>query len=179
MEKGLDGHSDASVGQENVSRYFDSLPLLSISSFLESKGVLVSLLASILCHQFLTRVVLIYRSASRVLPPRSKCGLIGSNVALAVARVPIELTAAERALRGFDIGVGRLAFATYVDKMFLLSRTLLRMLTKTCATFSNAVRLAGNDALRIIRFPWLPRRVMIFLISILRRRFQYLTKSWS
>ena len=127
MEKGLDGHSDASVCQCDVRRYFDSLPLLRICIFLENEGVPVSLLAAILRHQFLTRIILMYRSVSRLLPSRSKGGLTGSNVALTMARVPIELTAAELyetcALKGFDIGIARLVFATYVDNVFSVANS--------------------------------------------------------
>ena len=127
MEKGMDGHSEAAVCQGDVSKYFDSLPLLLICIYLEKEGVPVTLLASALRHQCFTKIRVCHRSAAVLIPRRSKGGLTGSNIALTLARVPIESSIAvlyeKVALRGFDNSVGRLVFASYVDNLFSVAHT--------------------------------------------------------
>ena len=141
MEKGMDGHSEAAVCQGDVSKYFDSLPLLMICMFLEKEGVPVSLLASALRHQCFTRICVYHRSSAVLIPRRSKGGLTGSNIALTLARVPIESSIAvlyeKAALRSFDTGIGRLVFASYVDNLYTVAHTAVDAYRNLCMLFEH------------------------------------------
>ena len=62
-----------------------------------------------------------------LIPRRSKGGLTGSNIALTLARIPIESSIAvlyeKAALCGFDTTLGRLVFASYVDNVYTVAHT--------------------------------------------------------
>ena len=90
LEKGADRHGAAAVAQGDVSKYFDNLPLLHICISLFERGVDLSLLCSLLRFQVFTCVLVTYNG--RHVPLLARCcgGLTGSNVALTMARVPIE-----------------------------------------------------------------------------------------
>ena len=92
MEKGLDCQSKSAVCQADIKRYYDSLPLLKIARWLLSKGVDRSLLAAALRHQFLSKLVVQRGQCVEAVVNRCMGGLTGSNVALAMARIPVEAT---------------------------------------------------------------------------------------
>ena len=104
----------------------------------------MSLLCSLLRFQVLTRVVVRFNGCQVPLLARCCGGLTGSNVALTMARVPIESSVCdlyeESALRGFEREDLRLVFATYIDNIFAASSSP----EDACLNLSNLFRLLST-----------------------------------
>ena len=122
VEKGLDTHSSAAFAQADVARYFDSLPLLLIVFWLLAHKVERCLLAAIVRHQLFTALRISRGAASKCIVERTSGGLTGSNLALTMARIPIEATFLELWGScydlGFRAGAGRVVFGSWVDNIY-------------------------------------------------------------
>ena len=90
IEKALDSHSEGSIAQADLRRYFDELPTLRILRWLIKQGVDRGLVAAIGRLQLLTTIVVSSGLYSCRVRDRSRGGLTGSNLALLLSRIPVE-----------------------------------------------------------------------------------------
>ena len=126
MEKGLDMESEVAVAQADVSKYFDSLPILSILRWLLLQGMEPALVGALGRFQLLTTVVVHVGSATCAIDGRSQGGLTGSFVALLLARVPMESSMAELGPSlhpcGLHLDRTELLIASYTENIYAVSR---------------------------------------------------------
>ena len=126
-----------------IRRYFDSLPVLLILRSLQKRDVPVQLLAAICRHQLFTALYVVRTGVKVHLAPRSRGGLTGSTVAVALtlARVPVESTFVDwypsSALRGVSVGQCRLVFGSWVDNIRSASHDPADALTNLRAVFKH------------------------------------------
>ena len=95
VEKSLDNLSQGCIAQADIKPYFDFLPVLKILMFLRARGVDMSLLAAVARPQLLTGVSLCVGTSFFDIKHRSRGGLTGSQLALLLARIPVESTLLE------------------------------------------------------------------------------------
>ena len=128
IEKGLDLKSNAAIAQADIATYFDKLPVFRIVMWLLLHGVERSLLAAIIRHQLCTILRLRRGAVSLVVARRSSGGLTGSNIALALSRIPVESAFLELLpacrLKGFLAGSTRLVFGSWVDNIYTAAHSV-------------------------------------------------------
>ena len=128
IEKGLDLKSHAAIAQADIATYFDMLPVFRIVMWLCLRGVERSLLAAIIRHQLCTLLKICRGAESVVVGRRSRGGLTGSNVALALSRIPVESAFLELLpacrLKGFLAGSTRLVFGSWVDNIYTAAHSV-------------------------------------------------------
>ena len=144
MEKGLDLHSAGAVAQLDIQTYFDALPIHLILRWLEVRGVPTALVAAAGRHQMLVKVLFHVSGCTAQAGQRALGGLTGSNVALNLARIPIESVIAESLPQIMPLGFHAhpqlcITVSTWIDNMFCFSGSATGAIAM--ATFiSNALK---------------------------------------
>jgi len=127
LEKGIDNKSHCAIAQADIAKYYDSLPLFKLSTWLLLKGVPACLVAACLRHQAFTslHVALSGASSSPTIRNRHIGGLTGSRIAGSLGRIPVEEmvlilepTWTDRAF------LNQVSIGTWVDNIFAFSNSV-------------------------------------------------------
>ena len=128
MEKSLDHFSQGCIAQADIKSDFDFLPVLKILIFLRARGVDMSLLAAVARHQLLTGVSLCVGTSFFDIKHRSRGGLTGSQLALLLARIPVESTLLELSdsltSLGYECDGYVLKASCFVDNIYTVSSSI-------------------------------------------------------
>ena len=143
IEKGLDMHSACAVSTCDIQAYYDTVPVIRVASFLESRGVPAGLCAAAVRHQLLPPVAISIGDFAADVDGRTSGSITGSRIAGALARVPVLATLESLdtflKARGIVLNEGStLCIMTYVDNIFALGKDL-RQSIEMCTKFEEVL----------------------------------------
>jgi hypothetical protein len=122
IEKCMDSKSQGGILQADVRRYYDSICLFRVGSWLTTKGYPKADVAVLLRLHWLCPIRLSVCSTSFLLGPRTLGTLTGARSSVVVGRIPVADTAAacrEVLCRAaFATPLGKICLATWVDNLF-------------------------------------------------------------
>ena len=125
VEKGLDMHSAASVGQCDVKQYYDFIPLGRLGQELLRGGCPRELVGATLRLHAKPPLSLMVGSQLVTLPPRSRGVMTGAQSAGILSRIPIESVARKRwhvwREFGFHFDTSCISFGNWADNLFAAS----------------------------------------------------------
>lgn len=129
VERTLDDRSTGSAAQQDIQAFYDTIDVARCAAYLQAAGAPQGLAGSVLRHQMRPQMwlTLAGRADQLELPPKGSGAIMGSRVAGALGRIPVEHMLMQLApswrTRGVQITGATLTMAVYVDKLFVVAKS--------------------------------------------------------